>query len=63
MAKTETTAAALRWQAEAKTILPEHTLMMEAADEMVRLRKFVQWVADHSNDPAVVQEARRHGAE
>ena len=31
--------------------------------QVERLRLFAQWVADHSNDPAVVQEAKRHGAE
>jgi hypothetical protein len=28
--------------------------------EISRLRGFAQWVADHSNDPNVVQEARKH---
>lgn len=32
------------------------------SDELKRLRAFVQWVADHSNDPAVVREAKLHGA-
>jgi stringent starvation protein B len=32
------------------------------SDELKRLRAFVQWVADHSNDPAVVREAKAHGA-
>ena len=32
------------------------------SDELKRLREFVQWVADHSNDPAVVREAKAHGA-
>lgn len=36
----------------------------EAADaEIERLRRFVQFVADHSNDPGVVREAKLHGAE
>lgn len=30
--------------------------------ELKRLRAFVQWVADHSNDPAIVREAKAHGA-
>lgn len=30
--------------------------------EMADLRWFVQWVADHANDPAIVAEARRLGA-
>lgn len=34
-----------------------------AEAELVRLREFVQFVADHSNDPSIVKEARRHGAE
>jgi hypothetical protein len=34
----------------------------EAADEIARLRRFVQFVADHSNDPGVVREAEAHGA-
>jgi hypothetical protein len=32
------------------------------SDELKRLRAFVQWVADYSNDPAVVREAKAHGA-
>jgi hypothetical protein len=35
----------------------------EAIAEIERLRRFVQFVADHSNDPGVVREARAHGAE
>lgn len=30
--------------------------------ERSHLYEFAQWVADHSNDPAVVREARRNGA-
>lgn len=40
-----------------------HENPWEARSEIERLRKFVQWVGDHSNDPAVVREAKRHGAE
>lgn len=36
--------------------------MDEAAKELARLRRFVQYVADFSNDPAVVREAMAHGA-
>jgi hypothetical protein len=43
-----TTPAALRWQAEAKTILPEHTMMLEAADEIERLRA-MQDIRDEMN--------------
>lgn len=35
-------------------------LCWEAAKEIARLRAFAQWVADHSNDPAVVREANAH---
>lgn len=34
-----------------------------AEAELVRLREFVQFVADHSNDIGIVTEARKHGAE
>lgn len=37
--------------------------MGEAADEIERLRRFVQFVADYSNDTAVVREAKAHGAQ
>lgn len=37
-------------------------VIAECSDRMNRLDAFVQWVADHSNDPAVVKEARAHGA-
>ncbi len=40
---------------------PERLRLAET--ELVRLRDFVQWVADHSNDPGIVAEARKHGAE
>jgi len=42
------------WQS---LVSDEHNRQVE------RLRRFAQWVADHSNDPAVVQEAKLHGAE
>ncbi len=32
------------------------------SDELKKLRAFVQWVADHSNDTAIVREAKAHGA-
>jgi hypothetical protein len=40
----------------AKLEYPERLRLAEL--ELVKLREFVQWVADHSNDPTVVQEAR-----
>lgn len=33
-----------------------------AAETVASLRRFVQFAADHSNDPAIVREAKRHGA-
>ena len=44
-----------------RTPYPEQ--LRAAHVELIRLRDFVQWVADHSNDPAVVREAYKHGAE
>ena len=44
----------LRW-----VVTPIH---LEAAAEIERLRRFVQYVADFSNDPQVVKEAMAHGA-
>jgi hypothetical protein len=35
---------------------------VEMEGELARLRAFVQWVADHSNDPGIVAEARKMGA-
>lgn len=56
---------------QSKTIIPIHKRVKQpyserlriAESELVRLREFVQFVADHSNDPGVVAEAKRHGAE
>ena len=45
-----------------KVAAPECGWCEDAAEQIIALRKFVQWVADHSNDPAVVQEAKAHGA-
>jgi hypothetical protein len=39
-------ANALRWQAHDKMILPEHTLMLEAADEIDRLNAIVDDYAE-----------------
>jgi hypothetical protein len=36
---------------------------VSSADTIASLRRFVQFVADYSNDPAIVREAKRHGAE
>ncbi len=44
-----------------KQPFPDRLRIAEA--ELVRLREFVQFVADHSNDPGVVAEAKKHGAE
>lgn len=35
---------------------------MNASLDARRLEVFIQWVADHSNQPSIVREARRHGA-
>jgi hypothetical protein len=37
-------------------------LALIGSEEIARLHDFVQFVADYSNDPAVVREAKRHGA-
>jgi hypothetical protein len=39
-----------------------HPAVMEAVAEIERLRVFVQLVRDCSNDPGLVQEAKRLGA-
>ena len=63
MSDPQTTAG---WQVEAGFIrktYPHKVAQRKArSDELKRLRAFVQWVADHSNDPAVVREAKAHGA-
>ena len=44
-----------------RTPYPEQ--LRAAHAELVRLREFVQWVADNCIDTVVAAEARRHGAE
>lgn len=45
-------------------VRPEYPERLRLAEtELVRLREFVQWVAHHSNDPAVVREAWKYGAD
>ena len=36
-------------------------MLRRQAGEIDRLRRFVQYVADHSNDPQIVKEAMAHG--
>lgn len=46
-----------------ETDMPVTERLRVAESELVRLREFIQWVADHSIDPLVIIRARQHGAE
>lgn len=54
--------AKLRELADRPVALAARWGLVVAADEIERLQAFLQWVADTSREPSVVNEARRNGA-